>query len=407
MADSWAASKPVVHVIPLYPPSVGGAQKVAQSLVAAGRPAAPGLVLTSRDPRAPAGPARSSGVRRLRAVNLAGTTIMPGLAAALLRLPRGAVVHLHIISAVTPEIVYAAHVLRGTRYVAHLHFDIRTAATSWAGPVLRRIWMPLVLPRVLRAAAAVLVYTDCQRQLLASRYRVDPSRIFLTANGVDASFFGDGTKTLNVRPRILFVGRLAAEKNVPLLLDALAGACRQFDTAIVGSGPAERQLQRHAARLGLAGVTFHGQAEGEQLRSFYRAADIFVLPSASEGGMPLALLEALAMGVPAVAADLPAVRRLVRHGENGLLVPPGDPAAFRAALLQLAGDTARYQQMSAAARALGRQHGWQAVAGDLERVYDLARSPARQPGSGHRRTAGWPSEDRRVAEPGEPPHRAQ
>jgi glycosyltransferase involved in cell wall biosynthesis len=233
--------------------------------------------------------------------------------------------------------------------------------------------MPLLLPRVLRAAEAVVVYTESQRQVVASDYGVDPSRIVTVRNGVDASFFNDDDRALRAKPRILFVGRLVAEKNLPLLLEALAGVSERFDTTLVGEGPLEDKLRHQTADLGLANVHFYGRADGDELRNVYRAADIFVLPSKSEG-MSLALLEAGAMGLPVVATDLATNRQVVVHGESGFLVAPDSPAAFKAALLEIVEDADRYQRMSRTARKLAQQYGWDAVGDDFERVYDLARS---------------------------------
>lgn len=370
---------PVAHVLPGYPPSMGGAERVAQSLVRLRQKNRSTIVLTARDPR----PSQSADddaekyfVRRFRSLELSGTKIMPGLAGALLRLPRGTVIHLHITSAYLPEVVYAAHVVRGLPYVAHLHFDIATAG-AWAGPVLRRAWMPAVLPRVLRAAGAVVVYTESQRKTVIS-CGVDPARVSITRNGVDASFFCDDIRTLPTRPRLLFAGRLAAEKNVPLLLQALTGMPGRFDTTIVGEGPAECDLRRQAAELGLTGLHFRGWAAGAQLRAAYRSADIFVSPSRSEG-MSLAVLEALASGLPVVATDLESTRQLVIHGESGLLTAADDARALRAALLQIASDADAYEHMSRTARKVAGQYEWPAIAADFERVYERALQSGTRP----------------------------
>jgi glycosyltransferase involved in cell wall biosynthesis len=363
----------VVHVIPSYPPSLGGAEKVAQSLVNMRRDVGSTVVLTSRDPKEYSGVAEDGFVRRFRALHLSHTKIIPGLAGALFRVPRGALIHVHITSAFLPEMAYAAHVLRGTRYVAHVHFDIGTSA-SWAGLVLRRVWMPVVLPRVLRAAAAVAVYTESQRQIIISEYGVDPQRVVTVRNGIDASFFTDDNRALHAKPRVLFVGRLAVEKNVRLLLEALAGTSGRFETTLAGEGPLAGELRQQAASLGLDDLHFHGRADGEDLRNLYRAADIFVLPSKSEGGLSLALLEALAAGLPVVATDLATSREIVVHGENGFLVAPDDPAELAAALLEIVDDADRYERMSRMARKLAEQYRWDAVRDDFERMYDLARA---------------------------------
>ena len=266
--------------------------------------------------------------------------------------------------------VYAAHLLRGARYIAHLHFDVDTCG-SWAGAVLRRVWMPLVLTRVLRGAAAVVVFTENQRQVAISEYGVEPTRLVTIPNGVEASFFNDDSRVLPANPRLLFVGRLATEKNLPLLLEALAGISERFETTLVGTGPLEQQLKHQTADLGLKNIRFYGRADGEELRDLYRAADVFVLPSKSEG-MSLVLLEALAMGLPVVATDLASNRELVVDGENGLLVAPDNAAGLAAALLAVVEDPDRYEHMSRSARKIAENYRWDAVADDFERLYALA-----------------------------------
>jgi glycosyltransferase involved in cell wall biosynthesis len=374
--DGLASDVTVVHVIPRYPPYLGGAEKVAEALASMRRDARCTLVLTSRDAHEAADPADDGFVRRFRSLDLANTTIMPGLAGALLRLPRGALIHLHIYSAFVPETVYAAHVLRGTRFIAHLHFDLSTSS-SWAGFVLRHVWMPVVLARVLRAAAAVVVLTESQREAIASEYGIEPARISAIRNGVDVSFFNDEARTLHARPRLLFVGRLAAEKNLLLLLRALAGISERFETTLVGEGPLEHELRYQATDLGLENLHFRGRADGAELRSIYRAADFLVLPSKSEG-MSLVLLEALAMGLPVIATDLACNRELVVHGENGFLVAPGDPAALRTALLELIEEVDRYERMSKAARKLADKYRWDAVGADFEQIYRRVRGRVRR-----------------------------
>lgn len=365
------AAPGIAHVIARYPPSLGGAEKVAQSLADRRRDGEATQVLTSRDGREAAGAEDDGFVRRLRALDVANTRIIPGLLGAILRLPRGTVIHLHINSAFVPEIVYAAHLLTRKKYIAHLHFDIATSS-CWAGFVLRRIWMPVVLARVLRAAAAVVVFTAEQRQHIASRYGVESARIAVIRNGVDDAFFSDGDRSLRARPRLLFVGRLALEKNLPVLLEALAGVSGRFETVLVGEGPLELELKRKTASLGLRHVSFNGPATGKDLQNLYRTADVLVLPSKSEG-MSLVLLEAMAMGLPVVATDLASNRAVIVDGENGLLVAPDDPGALRAALLEVVEDPDTYQRMSRTARKLAEHYRWAALDNDYERLYALAR----------------------------------
>lgn len=376
-----AASVAVVHVTARYPPSLGGMEKVAESLVMSRlRQNRDVTVLTSRPRRsgpAPRGPGRRHAdgrrgagvVRRLPAWEVAHTPIIWGLPAALLRLPRHSVVHLHIAQAFVPEAVLAAHLLRRLPYVAHLHLDV---GPSGPAGFLLRAYKPLVLRPVLRAARSVVVFTDEQRAAVQSRYGVDPARIAVIPNAVDETFAHPRRRrALHPRPRLLFVGRLAVQKNLLLLLQALDGVSGQFETTLAGAGEREAELRAAARDLRLRNVRFAGRVDGASLRELYRDADVFVLPSEREG-MPLVLLEALAMGLPIVATDIPGTREMVVPGENGLLVPPGDAPALRRALLQVTSDATAYARMSEASRRRAGRYSRPAVDAAFERLYASA-----------------------------------
>jgi glycosyltransferase involved in cell wall biosynthesis len=362
------ASVRVVHVTPHYPPSLGGLENVVAAL--AEIRAARGLpveVLTAGDRahRGSGGGDDAHFVRRLRAVEVAHTTVIPSLPLRLLRLERSAVVHLHVAQAFTPESVWAAHRLRGLQYIAHLHLD---AGPSGPAGGLLKVYKPVVLRRVLRGAAFVVVFTTEQAESVVATYGVERSRVRVVPNGVDGTFFHPQRRfPLARRPRLLFVGRLSVQKNLPQLLDALEGVSERFDTAVVGSGELERELKARADRLGLVNVTFAGRTDGQALRSRYAEADIFVLPSEREG-MPLVLLEAMAMALPTVATDIPGTRDVVDSGV-GALVRLGDAAALRSALVDLSTDPAAYERMSAAARARAETYTWEKVTEQFEHLY--------------------------------------
>lgn len=357
----------VVHVTGHYPPSVGGQEKVVEALAVHRR--MQGLevkVLTSGTRGARTGWCDGPNyVRFLRSWEVAHTAIIPGLPVELLRLSRPSVIHLHIGQAFVPEAVYAAHLLRGLPYVAHLHFDI---GPSGRAGFLLRAYNPLILGRVLRAAAAVAVFTDEQLSIIAAKYHVDPARIAVIPNGVDTAFFHTGQRFLHEKPRLLFVGRLAVHKNITLFLEALDGVSERFETSLVGEGELEAQLKKVVADLRLHNVRFHGRALGAELRELYRSADVLVLPSEQEG-MPLAVLEAMAMGLPTVGTDVHGIRSLITHGQNGMLVPLGDPSALRQALLSVTGDLDRYRQMSETSRRLAFGYSWNEIGAQFERLY--------------------------------------
>jgi glycosyltransferase involved in cell wall biosynthesis len=360
----------VVHVTAHYPPFLGGLEKVVESLAVNRK--LQGLevdVLTSLDGQPRKG---SSGgadfVRRLRSWEVAHTPIIPGLPSKLLRLSPRSVVHLHVSQAFVPEAVYIAHVLRGVPYVAQLHLDV---GPSGRAGFLLRVYKPLILGPILRAAAAVVVFSDEQRSTVASKYGVSRARIAVIPNGVDETFFHAEQRFLHPKPRLLFVGRLSVQKNLILFLHALDGVSEQFETTLVGEGELEGALKEAVANLGLQNVRFHGRADGAELRELYHDADVFVLPSEREG-MPLVLLEALAMGLPIVATDVPGNRDVVVDGQNGVLVPLGDPSALRQALLTVTGDLDGYRRMSETSRRLAGKYSWKVIGAKFERLYAQA-----------------------------------
>ncbi len=153
----------------------------------------------------------------------------------------------------------------------------------------------------------------------------------------------------------IIVARLFPEKNHKLLLAAFDGAARQNANArllIVGEGVEGEAIRAEIARLGLEKqVRMLGVRR--DVPRLLAAADVFVLTSDREG-LPIAVLEAMAAGKPVIATAVGNLPDVVRDGENGRLVPPGDREALEVALIELLGDASRASQMGAAARETAR-----------------------------------------------------
>jgi glycosyltransferase involved in cell wall biosynthesis len=111
----------------------------------------------------------------------------------------------------------------------------------------------------------------------------------------------------------------------------------------------------------------------ERLALLYREAGCVVLASSRGEGLPNVLLEAMAFARPVIATPIAGVRDLVRDGDNGLLIPPGDPAALAAALRRLQGDGALAAQLGAAARATAEGFGWDTARARLEPLLERWR----------------------------------
>lgn len=142
------------------------------------------------------------------------------------------------------------------------------------------------------------------------------------------------------RPLLLYVGRLDREKNLDLLLDTFARLARRHPRAellLVGRGTRVGRLRARAGALGVGSrVRFLGGVAPTDLPTYYQAADLFVFASTTET-QGLAVLEAMACGVPVVAVRAPGTEEVVADGVSGLLVPE-DPEAFAAAVEGLLGD---------------------------------------------------------------------
>jgi glycogen synthase len=206
-------------------------------------------------------------------------------------------------------------------------------------PVIRRVW---------HGAQAVVANSQGLRQL-ASRF---DSRVPIDVipNGVDRAHFAVAERAWDPA-RMLFVGRVVYQKGLDLLLEALAGLREiPWHLVVAGDGSQREPLSCRASDMGLADrVHFVGWLGGEEILQAYRQANLFVFPSRHEG-MPNAVLEAMAAGLPVVASRIAGNEELVVDGETGTLVPTEDPGALRHALAMLLADGKRRAAMGAAGR---------------------------------------------------------
>jgi glycosyltransferase involved in cell wall biosynthesis len=170
------------------------------------------------------------------------------------------------------------------------------------------------------------------------------------------------------------VGRLAAEKNLPVLVQAFEAIRRGHPQArllLVGDGPLRAEL---AARVPQALLV--GQRRGEDLAAHYASADLFLFPSLTEtfGNVTT---EAMASGLPVLAFDYAAAAQLIKPGHNGMLVPFGDTDEFVRTAVQLARSAARRHALGRGARERALAQDWSDIIARFEGVLVQAieRSP--------------------------------
>lgn len=152
--------------------------------------------------------------------------------------------------------------------------------------------------------------------------------------------------------RLLYVGRLERQKGLDVLLPALAklSSALKWRLELIGDGPDWTVVAALAGRFALIDrVAIRGWQGWNALPAIYRDSDIFVLPSREEG-MPAALLEAMATGLPVIATRVPGAGEAVRHGKTGLLVKVDDTDALADALTQLIIDPTRWEALGRAGR---------------------------------------------------------
>jgi len=168
------------------------------------------------------------------------------------------------------------------------------------------------------------------------------SKLELTPLGVDTTAFPPRPFRANPSPfQIICVGRLAAVKGQHLLIEAMAALVhqgRQIRLRFAGDGPDRAALRQDVEARGLADyVRFEGNVNQDQLLDLYRESDALVLSSFAEG-LPVVLMEAMAMEIPCVAPWVNGIPEIITHETDGLLVPPGDAEALARAIDSLMDD---------------------------------------------------------------------
>ncbi|MGH9309516.1 MAG: glycosyltransferase [Vicinamibacterales bacterium] len=194
-------------------------------------------------------------------------------------------------------------------------------------------------------------------------------KIVIVSNGVDLP--PPASRDPSGPPRIVVIASLRPVKGHDVLVDAAPEVLRRFPDArfeLIGGGPLAVSLRASIASRGLSGA-FHVAGHCEDVAARLAGAAVCVLPSRSEG-LPNALLEAMAAGVPIVATSVGGTPEIVDHSRTGVLVRPGDAAALAAAITAVLADPAAAATMAVAARAyVEANHGWPQIIGEYERLY--------------------------------------
>jgi glycosyltransferase involved in cell wall biosynthesis len=229
-----------------------------------------------------------------------------------------------------------------------------------------------VLRRFHNRCGTTMVPTEATRQQLLTQ---GLENLRVVPRGVDTDRFHPARRNALLRQSwgltendlaVIYVGRLAAEKNLGLLVqafNALRSCQPKAKLVVVGDGPLREDLQAQCPQ-----AVFCGFQSGVELATHYASADVFVFPSLTEtfGNV---VLEAMASGLCVLAYQEAAAALCIQHGHNGLLAKPGDEAGFNANAFAVGRGSVNFRSLGGRARSTAEFRGWEAVVNEVESVY--------------------------------------
>jgi glycosyltransferase involved in cell wall biosynthesis len=269
-----------------------------------------------------------------------------------------------------------AHFAHGPTTVALLLARLAGLPFSFTGHA--KDIFELVPPQLLRAKVAeatfVAAVSDYTREQIAAAVAPrDREKIVVVRNGVDRTRFSGNGRAPESPPLILAVSRLVEKKGLDTLVEACSLLRRRgvdFRCELIGEGPQRSRLEQQVNELGISDrVVLVGSRDHAAVHAAYERATLFALPSrrvstGDQDGLPVAIVEALAAGVPVVTTPTSGIPEVVEGERSGLLVPSNDPAALADALERLLRDSDLHQRLASGGRARAAD-------------YDLTRCVAR------------------------------
>jgi phosphatidylinositol alpha-mannosyltransferase len=249
--------------------------------------------------------------------------------------------------------------------VATFHaYAHRSRLLDVAAPALRPVWRRLDVRVAVSEAAAGFV---------EDRFRGDGIRVI--PNGADVELFASAEPaSLPEERRILFVNRLDRRKGFPVMVESFRRlAADRPDVLLVVAGDGEDRGAVSELPIALrARVIMLGAVPHDDLPPYHAASEVFAAPATGRESFGIVLVEAMAAGLPVVASDIAGYREVVRHGVEGILIPPRDPGALAEALRTVLDDPEAARRLGAAGRDRARRYSWDVVARELVGVYEEA-----------------------------------
>lgn len=367
--NNFLGKAKIIQAAAYYPPHLGGLERVTEEVSRQlARDGYSVTVITSNisAPKSADSVISNLIIKRLWSFDFAHTAFIPTLLWQLLSIKKPAIIHLHLAQAYVPEMVWLASKIRGIPYVVHYHLDVEPSGRLGFIYILWKQW---IQPTIIRGAAHVITLSPEQSNIIQGRYGKPKEQVTFINNGVGRAFLkiGEERKDIHNPLRLLFVGRLSIQKRPERLIEALSLVKNhQLTLDMVGDGEDRAKLESLTRKLGLKNIKFHGSLHGDLLLDAYRNADVFILPSDREG-MSLALLEAMAAGLPIIASDVLGITELI--DDVGILVKNPSPETFARAIDELASQPQELRNLSELSLKKAQNYSWEEVVRRIELIY--------------------------------------
>lgn len=367
-------TKRIVQVSSYYPPHLGGQENVVYDLAHCLDNVGYDVdVVTSSVGGGPRGTHTEGGVtvHRLWGFVFGHAPIMPGFISKLAQIVRPKdIVHLHIGQAFSPEMVWLASKIFGFAYIAELHIDF--VPSGPAGRLLP-LYKKYILRRALQGASAVVTLNEKTLNIVRTAYDYK-GLAKVMHNGIDERYFLLNRKQQAAKApatlRLLFVGRLSKQKNVPVLLEAIQKTKRKVHLDVIGDGEERDVVEELVRSKKLTNITLHGRLERDSVLRFYEQCDALIMPSLYEA-QPLVLLEAMAARIPIIGANVIGVAEHI--GKAGIIVEP-TPEGLQDGFDQFYARYADLPKLVALGARKAEAMRWRNTVRDYEELYDEIRS---------------------------------
>lgn len=362
----------IIQITPFYPPHLGGMENVvkeiSENLAKKGHKV---TVFTSdigckKDKLIST---KNLKIHYLKSFEIAHTPIISSLFFELSKIPQNSIIHLHIAQSFTPEIVSLISKIRNIPYIAHIHIDV---GPSGKLGFLLPLYKKVLLKNVLSSSSKIVVPSRDYIDLVIKKYAILKNKIYKVPNGVDLNNFKSLPVKSNDPIRLLFVGRLSKQKNIPLLIRSFKIVTqktnRKIELNIVGDGEEKSKIINLIKAENLEKkVNLHGELRGEKLYEIYSNSDIFILTSDYES-FGMVLIEAMASGLPIIASNIPALRNVVENNKTGLLVKP-EPEDFAKAFEKLINNPQLKEKLIKNGLKEVKKYNWDEITKKFEDIY--------------------------------------